>query len=68
MSKYQAIRTIRSEIARLNHEIDLRIIKGLSYREQSKRHKFLTSQLSRLHKTNSSWFSRSFGFVSSHMF
>jgi len=64
MSKYQAIRTIRNEIGRLNHEIDLRIIKGLSYREQSRRHKFLISQLGRLHRANSSWFSRSFGFVS----
>lgn len=65
MSKYQTIRTIRSEIARLNHEIDLRIIKGLSYKEQSRRHKFLMSQLGRLHRSNTSWFTKPFSFVSS---
>lgn len=48
MSKHQAIKTIRMEIDRINQEIDLRIIKGVSYRREAIRHKFLMSQLRRL--------------------
>jgi hypothetical protein len=48
MSKHQAIKTIRAEIDRLNQDIDLRIIKGVPYRRQALRHKFLMGQLSRL--------------------
>ncbi|MFA6554106.1 MAG: hypothetical protein WCS89_01210 [Candidatus Paceibacterota bacterium] len=68
MSKHQAIKTIRSEIERLNREIDLRIIKGLSYRQQSQRHKFLMAQLARLSKIQSNWFGKSLSFVSTFMF
>ncbi|OHA16567.1 MAG: hypothetical protein A3C79_01385 [Candidatus Taylorbacteria bacterium RIFCSPHIGHO2_02_FULL_45_28] len=48
MSKHQAIKTIRMEIDRINQEIDLRIIKGVSYRREALRHKFLMAQLDRL--------------------
>jgi hypothetical protein len=48
MSKHQAIKTIRVEIDRLNQEIDLRIIKGVSYRREALRHTFLMRQLARL--------------------
>ena len=48
MSKHQALRTIRMEIDRLNQEIDLRIIRGVSYRREALRHKFLMAQLARL--------------------
>lgn len=48
MSKHQTIKTIRREIDRLNQEIDLRIIKGVSYRREALRHRFLMSQLARL--------------------
>lgn len=56
MSKHQAIRTIRAEIARLNQMIDLKIIKGVSYRREALRHKFLMAQLARLSPRHS-WFS-----------
>lgn len=68
MSKHQAIRTIRVEIERLNREIDLRIIKGLSYRREALRHKFLMAQLARLSRAQSSWFGKSLRFVSTFMF
>jgi hypothetical protein len=58
MSKHQALRAIKNEIKRLNHEIDLRIIKGLSYKEQSRRHKYLMAQLNQLGRSQSSWFGR----------
>ncbi|MEI7463030.1 MAG: hypothetical protein WCK03_01375 [Candidatus Taylorbacteria bacterium] len=48
MSKYQTIKTIRSEIDRLNREIDLCIIKGIPYARQALRHKILRTQLSRM--------------------
>jgi len=76
MSKHQAIRTIRTEIERLNREIDLRIIKGLSYKSQSKRHKFLMAQLTRLSRSQAfergfsfgGWFGKSLSFMSAFMF
>ncbi len=67
MSKQQAIRTIRSEIARLNQEIDLRIIKGVSYRRESLRHKSLMTQLTRL-EPQRSWLSRSMSVMAMFMF
>ncbi len=66
MSKQQAIRAIRSEITRINQEIDLKIIKGVSYRRESLRHKSLMSQLARLE--GRSIFARSLQFVSAFMF
>ncbi|MBU6231104.1 MAG: hypothetical protein KGI45_01040 [Patescibacteria group bacterium] len=48
MSKHQAIRAIRVEIERLNQEIDLKIIRGASYRREALRHKTLMAQLARL--------------------
>ncbi|MFA6294925.1 MAG: hypothetical protein WC666_00685 [Candidatus Paceibacterota bacterium] len=67
MSKQQTVRAIRAEIDKLNKEIDLCIIKGISYRRESLRHKFLTAQLARLAPTRS-WFERSLSFVGAFMF
>jgi hypothetical protein len=58
MSKHQAIKTIRTEIERLNQEIDLRIIKGVSYKREALRHKFLMNQLARLAPRRSNWFGK----------
>lgn len=62
MSKHQAIRTIRMEIDKLNQEIDLRIIKGVSYRREALRHKFLMAQLARLSPRKSTFSFLSFAF------
>jgi hypothetical protein len=48
MSKARTIQVIREEIRRLNEEIDMKIIRGLSYRNEARRHKLLASQLARL--------------------
>ena len=48
MSKYQIARELRREIKNLNRKIDLRIIHGLPYRDQARRHKLLVSQLKNL--------------------
>ena len=68
MSKHQTIRTIRAEIDKINQEIDLRIIKGVSYKREALRHKFLMRQLSRLSPSGFSWFGKSMSFVSAFMF
>jgi hypothetical protein len=67
MSKQQAIRAIRSEIERLNQQIDLNIIRGVSYRREALRHKSLMSQLARL-QPRKSWITKSLNFVSAFMF
>jgi hypothetical protein len=45
MSKHTLARELNKEIERLNREIDLRILKGLSYKRESLRHRFLLKQL-----------------------
>jgi len=62
MSKQQVIKTLRHEIAGVNKEIDLRIIKGMSYRREALRHKMLTAQLHRLARRESI-FGRVLGFA-----
>ncbi len=48
MQKENLIKVMQSELRQLNQEIDLRIVKGLSYQHAAKRHKFLMKQLSNL--------------------
>lgn len=45
MRTYILIKRIEGEIARLNEEIDMRIIKGQSYKILSRKHKLLMEQL-----------------------
>lgn len=45
MSKNTLARMIRKEIDSLNWEIDVKIVRGLPYKQEARRHKFLTSQL-----------------------
>jgi len=68
MSKHQTIKTIRMEIERLNQEIDLKIIQGVSYRREALRHKSLKSQLARLAPRRSYWLDRTLGILSLFMF
>jgi hypothetical protein len=58
MSKYNLEKTLRKELEILNNEIDRKIIKGLSYAQDAKRHKFIVSSLERLRRENNSrgWF------------
>ncbi len=74
MSKYRLSRILQSEINKLNETIDLKIIRGLSYRSEARRHKFLMKQFEELKRQESfhartpkaRWFTRSlniFGIV-----
>lgn len=58
MSKHQIAKSLRKEIAKINRVIDMKIIQGLPYYNESRRHKFLTSQLKHLTPAGSSLFGR----------
>lgn len=45
MSKQKLERVIRREIQNLNETIDWKIVKGLSYKSEASRHKFLLQRL-----------------------
>jgi len=44
MSKIKTIYNVEKEIKKLNSAIDLKIIKGLPYKAEARRHRFLMSQ------------------------
>jgi len=45
MTKHKTIITINKEINKINEEIDMKIIQGLAYRAEARRHKMLLSKL-----------------------
>ncbi|MBU6370457.1 MAG: hypothetical protein KGH93_02195 [Patescibacteria group bacterium] len=62
MSKLALEKTIRDELKKLNDAIDVKVIRGLSYRREALRHRFLLSRLSDLHrpaKFAAGWLERS---------
>lgn len=68
MSSQTLHKTITCELQKLNDIIDMKIIKGLSYEKEARRHKFLRSRLSELPTRGQSqphWFFRTFSTVSS---
>ena len=67
MSKHEIVKSLKQEIRKVNRIIDGRIIQGLPYYAESRRHKFLMSQLNRLSPKRESWFGRSLSFVSMFM-
>jgi DNA polymerase elongation subunit (family B) len=59
MSKIKLVHNLRKEIKKLNSEIDLKIIKGLPYKAEARRHKFLVSQFYGFYESSKkSWFKR----------
>ena len=56
MSKYQIAKEVQKELEVLNRRIDQKILRGVSYITEARRHKMLLAQLTRLHRH------RSFGF------
>ena len=45
MTKHKTITTINKEINKINEEIDMKIIQGLAYRAEARRHKTLIQKL-----------------------
>ena len=64
MSSHTFKKTIESELRKLNEEIDIKIVKGLSYVRESRRHKFLLKQLNSFNRHSSGWLQKSFSLVS----
>ena len=65
MSKETMVREIKNEIEYLNQEVDLKIIRGYSYKRESRRHKFLLSQLSTLNGSQThNWLGKTMRLVS----
>jgi hypothetical protein len=58
MSKSKIVTTIQKELARVNEEIDLKILRGEPYKREARHHKVLLSQLKQIGYT------RSFSFFS----
>ena len=58
MSKQNIEKTLRRELRVLNEMIDQRIIRGMSYAKEAKRHKFILESLARMRKNESRvvWF------------
>ncbi len=53
MKRYILIRRLEGEIAKLNEAIDMRIVRGISYKSLSRRHKVLVAELRSLKRTPS---------------
>ena len=80
MSRTRLIQEIEREIERLNNKIDLKIIKGKSYFQEARRHKFLVTQIENLTrieapvaietiiKTKRSWFEKAGSLVTMFLF
>jgi hypothetical protein len=68
MSKIELLKTVRKEIRALNRAIDIKIIQGLSYRDEARRHKFLLMQENHLaRRTHMNWFGKMASMVSTFM-
>jgi len=68
MNKHEIIRSLRREIKKVNYVIDQKIIHGLPYYRESRRHKFLKAQLDRLVPQRQSWFGQSLRFATMFLF
>ncbi|MBI5126582.1 MAG: hypothetical protein HZA80_02365 [Candidatus Taylorbacteria bacterium] len=71
MSKHTLIRELQNEVKHLNGVIDMRIIKGLPYKAEARRHKFLVSQLASLRRQpvpSQSWMGKIGQFASMFLF
>ncbi len=63
MSKQNFEKSLKKELRVLNEIIDMKIIRGLSYSREAKRHKFVLASLANIQKTKSGWMLRSFSFA-----
>lgn len=60
MSAEKIVKEISQELERVNEEIDIRIIKGMPYKREAKRHKLLLSMLNGFSQKTSTRHSFSF--------
>ncbi|MDE1875055.1 MAG: hypothetical protein KGI79_01955 [Patescibacteria group bacterium] len=65
MSRFELKRTIRRELRDLNWKIDMKIVRGLPYRTEARRHRILRMQLDRMNRTGRGVWTRMSGALSS---
>lgn len=58
MSKQQLEKALRRELTLLNKQIDEKIIRGLSYTREARRHKYIVSSLDSIRRSRQSWMMR----------
>lgn len=58
MSKQNLEKALKRELEILNEIIDRKIIRGLSYSHESKRHKFILQSLDNLRRQRQGWMMR----------
>ena len=66
MSNFILEKKIQNELKKLNAVIDTKILKGISYRREALRHRFLLNRLSDLHRLSrfhSNWLQRAVNVV-----
>jgi hypothetical protein len=66
MSKQNLERVLRNELEVLNDVIDKRIIRGLSYAREARRHKFILSRIAEMRREDRSginWLTKSFSII-----
>ena len=72
MSTYKLEKVLRKELGVLNDIIDEKIVRGLSYVREARRHKFLVSRIAEIHRASrsrgSAWLEKSLSFVSLFLF
>ena len=66
MSSHTFKKAIERELQKLNEEIDNKIVKGLSYVRESRRHKALLRQLNSFQR-HSSLFQKSFNLITTFL-
>lgn len=68
MTRENFNKNAQREIESLNELIDMKIIKGLSYKKEAKRHKFLLSKIGNSAKAQAFLFGKQPGFISGLFF
>ena len=63
MSKDNFEKSLKKELRVLNEIIDMKIVRGLSYASEAKRHKVILNSLANIKRTKSGWMLRSFSLV-----
>jgi hypothetical protein len=65
MSKQNLEKTLKRELENLNETIDRKILRGISYTVEARRHRILLVQLAKIRRASDfGWFSKTFSFVS----
>jgi hypothetical protein len=68
MTRENFTKKAQEEIENLNQVIDMKIIKGVSYRNEAKRHRFLMSKIGNTTRIQTFLFGKSAGFMTNLFF